>query len=78
MKEASNMDRVLKVLKKIHFDLNFNFKHYTNLLISVPQFFSNSILIQKFISHPWLREKRERLLDFGDREKKVVDTNLDH
>ena len=54
---------------------SLNFKNHENYTILMPQYFSNSILIQKFIFlkffSPWLREKGYRLLDFDSRERKV-------
>jgi len=44
-------------------------------MILVPQFLSNSILIQKFIFvvfSPYLRKKSDRSLDFNSREKNIL------
>jgi hypothetical protein len=48
MKKSSNMSGVLGVSKKYTLG-SFNFKNNTNYMPSMPQFFSNSILVQKFI-----------------------------
>jgi len=58
---------------------SLNFKKHANYIILVHQYFSNSILVQKFIFvifSPWLREKREGSLDSNDKERKVLLTSI--
>jgi hypothetical protein len=58
-----------------------NFKNHATYTILVPQYFSNLILVQKFIFvifSLWLKEKREKSLNSSGKEKSVVNIDLDH
>jgi hypothetical protein len=54
-----------KFAKDIFWSLNF--KNHVNYTLSVPQYFSNSILVQNILFllffSPWLREKRREVAE---------------